>query len=68
MDACNDWSDVIKSSKNKLLNSDYRGIIDLLSIYGGMNSFNDLVIGQTFINGSLEWKKDARSNNNKLSN
>jgi len=66
-DSSTNWSKNIKSSRNKLLKSDYCGIVDLLSIYGGMNSFSDLVLGQTHINGTFEWKKDEKNSNNKLS-
>ena len=36
-------------------------------MYGGMGSFNDVVIGQTHVDGKFAWKKDAISDNNKLS-
>ncbi|WP_428480640.1 DUF6966 domain-containing protein [Pseudomonas chlororaphis] len=36
-----------------LLDSDYSGITCLLSAYGGMGSFNALILRQTFANGCL---------------
>jgi hypothetical protein len=46
--------------------SDYSGIEYLLSAYGGMGSFNDLVLGQTLANGRFEWKRGHIELNDRL--
>lgn len=61
------WSAWLESSKTRLINSDYSGVEHFLSAYGGMGSFNDLVIGQTMIDGEFQWKESATKNNDKLS-
>ena len=61
------WFNLISSANQRLKNSDYSGIELFLSYYGGMGSFNDLIIGQSNINGEFKWEKDAKENNNKLS-
>jgi len=40
------WSGWMRQSRDWLLNSDFAGIEHLLSAYGGMGSFNDLIIFQ----------------------
>jgi hypothetical protein len=50
----------------RLLNSDYSGIEHLLSAYGGMGSFNDLVICQSYENGQFRWKEGYVEKNNQL--
>ena len=39
------WADWFSQAKHRLNNSDYSGIKKILGAYGGMGSFNDLVIG-----------------------
>ncbi|KIF61851.1 DUF6966 domain-containing protein [Pseudomonas fluorescens] len=51
------WSAWMRKARARLLDSDYSGITWLLSAYGGMGSFNDVVLGQTSINGALAWKR-----------
>jgi hypothetical protein len=60
------WARFIASSKSKLLNLDYTGIEYLLSGYGGMGSFNDLVIGQDTIGGEFRWKEGSVEANDRL--
>lgn len=60
------WRKWMESSRSRLLNSDYSGIEHLLEAYGGMGSFNDLVIGQSMLNGQLIWKDGAQESNDKL--
>ncbi len=60
------WCSWMKRAKARLINSDYSGIEYLLSSYGGMGSFNDLVIGQTLINDEFAWKPDYQQLNDKL--
>ena len=60
------WRKWIATSKSRLTNSDFSGIGHLLSAYGGMGSFSDLVIGQTMVNGKLHWKERAGETNERL--
>ncbi len=50
------WSAWMRRAKSRLENLDYSGADYLLSAYGGMGSFNDLILGQTQINGQFAWK------------
>jgi len=61
------WLKLISSANERIRNSDYSGIELVLSYYGGMGSFNDLIIGQSTINGKFQWKKNSKENNNRLS-
>jgi hypothetical protein len=49
------WSRWMQKARALLIDSDYSGIICLLSAYGGMGSFNDLVLGQTASEGPTAW-------------
>ena len=60
------WSKWMRQSRDWLLDSDFSGIEHLLSAYGGMGSFNDLVIGQRYENGEFRWKENYSEMNNKL--
>ena len=60
------WSHWMHQSRARLLNSDYSGIEHLLSAYGGMGSFNDLVICQSYENGQFRWKEGYVEKNNRL--
>jgi len=60
------WQESISRANNRIKNSDYSGIELLLSYYGGMGSFNDLIIGQHSVNGKFEWKDNSKENNKKL--
>ncbi len=64
-DKQNHWLKLISSANKSIKNSDYSGIETLLSYFGGMGSFNDLIIGQTQKNGKFEWKKNDCENNDK---
>ena len=58
------WSQYIADCRNRLVASDYSGIEKLLSSYGGMGSFNDLVLGYSEAAGG--WRPEARELNDKL--
>ena len=60
------WSRWMRQSRDLLLNSDYSGIEHLLSAYGGMGSFNDLVICQSYENGQFRWKENHVEKNDRL--
>ena len=60
------WKKWLEEIKRSLVDSDYSGIEYLLGTYGGMGSFNDLIIGQSYVNGEFEWKPNADQNNGGL--
>lgn len=60
------WRKWIASARSRLVNSDYSGVEHLLKAYGGMGSFNDLVIGQSMVGGRFSWKAGAQEANDKL--
>jgi Domain of unknown function (DUF6966) len=60
------WRKWMASARSRLANSDYSGIEHLLGAYGGMGSFNDLIIGQSIVKGEFHWKDGAREANDKL--
>ena len=63
-----EWSTSLVKCKYDLENSDYHGIERLLGCYGGMGSFNDLVVGQShYEKGAFKWRKDAKTKNERLS-
>ncbi len=55
------WSLVIADSKMRIEKSDYSGIEKLLGCYGGMGSFNDLVLGSSAGNTENEELYNLRS-------
>jgi len=61
------WSQWMRQSREWLLNSDYSGIEKLLSAYGGMSSFNDLIICQSYEDGNWLYKDDFVEKNEQLS-
>ncbi len=50
------WSVWMRKARARLLDSDYSGIEYLLSAYGGMGSLNDLVLGQSRVDGLFAWR------------
>ena len=60
------WSHWMRQSRARLLDSDYSGIEHLLSAYGGMGSFNDLLICQSYENGQFRWKEGHVEKNKRL--
>ena len=50
------WSVWMLRAKSRLEELDYSGVEYLLSAYGGMGSFNDLILGQTQSSGQFAWK------------
>jgi hypothetical protein len=50
------WSLWVRKARARLLDSDYSGITYLLSAYGGMSSFNDLILGQSYDGDAFSWK------------
>ena len=60
------WSTWLTNSKLRIEGSDFSGIELLLSSYGGMGSFNDLIICQIVNNGKIEFTKDYSDKNEEL--
>jgi hypothetical protein len=60
------WSDWMRRAQSLLERSDASGIDGLLSAYGGMGSFNDLILGQTMENGVFAWKPNAEELNSRF--
>jgi len=50
------WSQWMRRARALLVSSDYRGVEYLLLAYGGMGSFNDVVLGQGSVDGVWAWK------------
>lgn len=63
------WRKWVSQASRRLSNSDYSGIEYLLSAYGGMGSFNDLVICQKKSHSTLqstEWYQEKDNQLNSL--
>jgi hypothetical protein len=61
------WLRTMQEARQGLNYADLYGLEILLRSYGGMGSFNDLLIGQTYNGKTLEWKDDSEEKNNLLS-
>jgi hypothetical protein len=63
-----DWMIWLTKCKTELESSDYHGIERLLGGYGGMGSFNDLVVGQSHDEkGTFKWRQGYKKKNSRLS-
>lgn len=60
------WSERMRAARRRLANSDYSGIELLLGCFGGMGSFNDLIVGQSSVDGTFIWKDGAAEANERL--
>src|SRR5262245_54857999 len=58
------WSQHVAECRKLLVASDYCGIEKLLGSYGGMGSFNDVVVGYSEIEKG--WLPDAKAMNETL--
>lgn len=61
------WATWMSQARTLLRSSDFSGIARLLAAYGGMGSFNDLILCQGRENGVFAWKKGHIEKNEKLS-
>jgi hypothetical protein len=61
------WSKWMRVSKSRIEASDFSGITHLLGAYGGMGSFNDLILGQNMQRGKIVWKDNQTELNEELS-
>ena len=50
------WSAWMRRAKSRLENLDFSGVDYLTSAYGGAGSFNDVILGQTQVDGMFSWK------------
>lgn len=50
------WSRWMRTARARLLDGDPDAIRYLLSAYGGMGSFNDLILGQRYDSNGFSWK------------
>ena len=60
------WSAWMRSARDRLAADDGSGIEKILGAYGGMGSFNDLILGQRTFGSRLEWKPGAQALNGRL--
>ncbi len=60
------WSGWMRDVRERLQQSDASGIEKLLKAYGGMGSFNDLLLGQSRQEGRLVWKPGHVEMNDRL--
>jgi hypothetical protein len=62
------WCSWFKKCLSMLENSDYQGIERVLGAYGGMGSFNDLVLTKKLEDGTYSMQPDANNHLDKLRN
>ena len=60
------WSAWMAEAKRRLEGEDVSGVQHLLSAYGGMGSFNDLILCQDTSHGGFRWKEGYEEKNDKL--
>ena len=60
------WQRWMAESLVQLEANDLRGARYLLGAYGGMGSFNDLIIGQRIDGDRFSWAEDAKDSNDTL--
>lgn len=60
------WRRWLTQIHSDLSEGDLHGAKELLAGYGGMGSFNDLVLGQTTQDGKFAWKPDAQGLNERF--
>ena len=60
------WRDWMAESLTELETNNLRGARHLMGAYGGMGSFNDLIIGQQMTEDGFNWAPNAGKNNDRL--
>ncbi|TDV58198.1 hypothetical protein EC919_101244 [Pseudomonas graminis] len=60
------WSRWMRKVRAMLIDSDYSGLTYLRSAYGGMGSFNDLMLGQNVNGAGYSWAPSHVEMNDKL--
>ena len=66
-DGENHWRNWMAESLAHLEANDVTGARRLMGAYGGMGSFNDLIIGQSMTEEGFQWAADAAQTNDELS-
>ncbi len=66
-DGENHWSLWMREASHRIRANEFRGIKKVLGAYGGMGSFNDLIIGQSSVDGRLVLSDDIDALNGTLS-
>ena len=65
-DGCGHWREWLTCCIREIEASDYHGIERLAGGFGGMGSFNDLIVGQrSNAYGRFEWREGYRKMNDK---
>lgn len=65
-DGCH-WQERLKCCLREIEGADFHGIERLAKGFGGMGSFNDLIVGQTKNTlGQFSWRDGSREMNDKL--
>ena len=65
-DGENHWRNWMAESLASLEANDVTGARRLMGAYGGMGSFNDLIIGQSMTEEGFQWAADAAQTNDQL--
>ncbi|MEC9390872.1 MAG: hypothetical protein VX944_12440 [Myxococcota bacterium] len=60
------WRNWMATTRDQLQHNQAKGAQHLLDAYGGMGSFNDLIIGQRMTEEGLEWTEGAGEANDQL--
>ncbi|MGB0591874.1 MAG: DUF6966 domain-containing protein [Myxococcota bacterium] len=60
------WSAWMRGARERIAANDLGGVHKVLGAYGGMGSFNDLIIGQSMTEGRLILADDVDALNTKL--
>lgn len=61
------WAAWMRRAREQIKDGDAAGLSRVLGAYGGMGSLNDLVVGQTYVDGVFAWTDDAAERNETLS-
>ena len=61
------WSKWMSGAKNRIERRDAGGLDRILEAYGGMGSFNDLILGHRVVKGQFQFKAGANEMNLRLS-
>jgi len=60
------WATYMDEVRSLILQADRRGVKKLLGAYGGMGSFNDLVLGHRMVDGEAVVRDDMAALNDRL--
>ena len=60
------WAAYMKDVQSGVLRAEQASVAQLLRGYGGMGSFNDVILGQAVVDGQFAWKEGAPEKNDAL--